>query len=101
HGGRADYRPLHHGPAGTLRYPHHAACPRRAGRRRTRLSGRRHAFGRAQIAGAILMVRFLLLLAALALAAGGSEAAGKPEAERQFARWLQQDLWPDARAAGI
>src|SRR5262249_47838601 len=45
HGRRADHGALHHRPAARRQCEGNAACARRAGRRRTRLSRRRHARG--------------------------------------------------------
>ncbi|MCP1167444.1 lytic murein transglycosylase, partial [Limimaricola sp. ASW11-118] len=46
------------------------------------------------------MLRLLLLLAALALP-GPLAAQDRPQVERQFRGWLEQNLWPRARADGV
>src|SRR5690606_1366951 len=48
-----------------------------------------------------LVTSLILLLAASFAAMAPSLAASKADVEAQFSRWLQADLWPDARRAGV
>lgn len=47
-----------------------------------------------------ILVLAILLLPAFFMAAS-AHATSRPEAERLFRAWLQNDLWPDARRSGI
>jgi lytic murein transglycosylase len=47
------------------------------------------------------MLRALLILLALAFALPASAAVDRPAVEHAFQTWLDKDLWPEAKAAGV
>lgn len=48
-----------------------------------------------------MVTRFLILLMALWLLPLPALAQNRAKVERQFQNWLQQEIWPEAKAAGV
>lgn len=48
-----------------------------------------------------MILRFLVLVSALCLLAQPASALNRAKVERQFQTWLQQEIWPQAQAAGV
>ncbi|MEP4037974.1 lytic murein transglycosylase [Pseudophaeobacter sp.] len=48
-----------------------------------------------------MFTRFLVLLTALWLLPLPASALNRAKVERQFQDWLQQEIWPDAKSAGV